>query len=82
MRRRSLAVTQRLFGSDRPMPKSPRFLSAFWRQEGGAIAAEYALILGIIVVGLAIAVGVLDASLFDAMDNASECVGDGGNCPP
>ena len=75
MRRRSLALTQHSVGSDRAMPKSVRFLSTFWRQEGGAVAAEYALILGIIVVGLAIATGVLGSTLTDAMSNASECVG-------
>ena len=64
------------------MHRSVRFLSRFWHEEGGAISAEYALILGIIVIGIAIATGVLGSSLLDAMDNASECVGDGGNCPP
>ena len=64
------------------MHRSVRFISRFWREEGGAIAAEYGLILGIIVIGIAVATGVLGSSLFDAMDDASECVGDGGNCPP
>ena len=66
------------------MSKSLAFLSRFWREEGGggAVAAEYALLLAVLVVLLAIAIGTLGEAFSNAMDNAQDCVGEDGNCPP
>ncbi len=64
------------------MTKSGSFLARFWREENGAAAAEYALLLAIIAAGLAIAAGTLGSAISNAMDNASECIAEGPNCIP
>jgi len=64
------------------MTKSVRFLSRFWSDEGGAAAAEYALLLAIIAAGLAVAAGTLGTSISDALTNAANCVDEGPNCTP
>lgn len=64
------------------MKKSVGFLARFWREEGGAAAAEYALLLAIIAAGLAVAAGTLGSAISTAMDNASECINEGPNCSP
>ena len=64
------------------MTKSVRFLARFWREESGAAAAEYALLLAIIAAGLAVAAGTLGSSISDAMDNASSCIDAGPTCTP
>ena len=64
------------------MTKSVRFLTRFWREESGAAAAEYALLLAIIAAGLAVAAGTLGSSISDAMDNASSCIDAGPDCNP
>jgi len=64
------------------MKKSVGFLSRFMRDEGGAAAAEYALLLAIIAAGLAVAAGTLGSSISNAMDNASNCIAEGPNCNP
>lgn len=53
------------------------FINQFVRDESGASAAEYALIL--VIVGVAIVLGAiaLGGSIGDAMSDASECI-DGG----
>ena len=42
------------------MTKSDCFLASFWRDEAGASAAEYALLLAIISAGMAVTAGTLD----------------------
>ena len=64
------------------MTKSVRFLARFCREESGAAAAEYALLLAIIAAGLAVAAGTLGSSISDAMDNASSCIDAGPTCTP
>lgn len=64
------------------MRKSHEFLSRFWGDQGGAAAAEYALLLAVIAAGLAIAAGTLGSAISNAMDNASECIDEGPNCTP
>ncbi len=71
---------QILFRADVTISTSVGLLSRFWREEDGASAAEYALLLAIIVTGVAIATGTLGTSLSNAMNNASDCVGESGNC--
>lgn len=64
------------------MSGSVGFLTRFWREEGGAAAAEYALLLAIIAAGLAIAAGTLGTAISNAMNNTSTCIDQGPNCTP
>jgi pilus assembly protein Flp/PilA len=53
------------------------------RDESGASAAEYALILAIIGTGIAIAAIALGSSISNAMQSAANCVdGTDANCRP
>ncbi len=56
------------------MMKSGAFLARFLREENGAAAAEYALLLAIIAAGLAVAAGTLGTAISNAMDNASDTI--------
>ena len=67
---------------DFDMTGSKCFLGRFWRDEDGASAAEYALLLAIIAAGLAASAGVLGEAIASAMDNASNCINEGFNCSP
>ena len=58
------------------------FLGRFWRDEDGASAAEYALLLAIIAAGMAASAGVLGEAIAAALDNASNCINEGFNCTP
>ncbi len=62
------------------MRKSGEFLAHFWGDEGGAAAAEYALLLAIIAAGLAVAAGTLGSAISNALDNAATCIDDGPDC--
>jgi len=62
------------------MVKSGAFIVRFLREEGGATAAEYALLLAIIAAGLAIAAGTLGSAISNALDNAATCIDDGPDC--
>ena len=62
------------------MTKSFGFLSRFWREESGAAAAEYALLLAIIAAGLAVSAGTLGTAISGALDDASDCIDAGTNC--
>lgn len=59
------------------MTKSVRFLRCFWRDEEGAAAAEYALLLAIIAAGLAVAAGALGTSIQNALNEATDCIENG-----
>jgi pilus assembly protein Flp/PilA len=60
------------------------FLKSFLRDESGASAAEYALIL--VVIGIAIVAGglTLAASIGQAMSDTANCIDNGtaGSCTP
>jgi len=62
------------------MMKSGAFIVRFLREEDGAAAAEYALLLAIIAAGLAIAAGTLGSAISNALDNAATCINDGPDC--
>ena len=64
------------------MTNSIGFLARFLREEDGAAAAEYALLLAIIAAGLAVAAGTLGSAISNALDNAATCIEDGagGTC--
>ena len=51
-----------------------KFVTSFLRDESGASAAEYALILAIIGSGIAIAAVALGTSISGAMTNAKTCI--------
>ena len=64
------------------MTKTVGFLKGFWREECGATAAEYALLLAIIAAGLAVAAGTLGSEISEAMNEASSCIDAGPSCTP
>ena len=64
------------------MTKSGAFLVRFLREEDGAAAAEYALLLAIIAAGLAVAAGTLGSAISTALDNAASCIDAGPTCTP
>jgi pilus assembly protein Flp/PilA len=57
-------------------------MARFWRDEAGAAAAEYALLLAIIAAGIAVAAGTLGSAISNAMENASDCIAEGPDCSP
>ena len=59
-----------------------KFFGEFSRDEQGAAAAEYALLLAIIAAGMAVAAGSLGSAISNALDNAATCINDGPNCSP
>jgi len=50
------------------------FIKNFLRDESGASAAEYALILAIVGSGIAVAAVALGGSISGAMDEAGDCI--------
>jgi pilus assembly protein Flp/PilA len=64
------------------MCRTAGLFSRFWREEAGATAAEYALLLAIIAAGLAVAAGTLGSAISNAMKNASNCIAEGPDCSP
>jgi len=51
-----------------------KILTSFLKDESGAAAAEYALILAIVTVGIVAAVGVLGTAISTSITNASKWV--------
>ena len=51
------------------------------KDESGASAAEYALILAIVGAGIAAATLALGQAISTSMGSASTCIGQGSNCP-
>lgn len=51
-----------------------RLVTAFLRNESGASAAEYALILAIIATAIVTAIGVLSTDIQHALDNAGAII--------
>ncbi len=56
------------------MMSTVRFMKNLWHDEGGASAAEYALILAIVGAGIAAAAIVLGSAVATAMNDASTCI--------
>lgn len=56
------------------------FLKNFVRDESGASAAEYALILAIVGTGIAVAAGTLGTAISGALNDAATCINTG-TCP-
>lgn len=50
------------------------FLKNFVRDESGASAAEYALILAIVGTGIALAAVALGGAISDSMSDAADCI--------
>ncbi len=55
-----------------------KFVSSFLRDESGASAAEYALILAIIGSGIAVAAFTLGGNISTAMTDAGDCIANPG----
>ena len=51
-----------------------KFVTSFLRDESGASAAEYALILAIVGSGIAVAAIALGTSITNAVGDASDCI--------
>ncbi len=60
------------------MKSTVRFMMNLWRDEGGASAAEYALILAIVGAGIAAAAIVLGSAVSTAMNDTSTCISTSG----
>ncbi len=60
------------------MMSTVRFMKNLWHDEGGASAAEYALILAIVGAGIAAAAIVLGSAVATAMNDASTCISTNG----
>lgn len=59
-----------------------KFVTSFLRDESGASAAEYALILAIIGTGIAAAAFALGGSIGNAMTSAQTCIDSSGATTP
>ena len=51
-----------------------KFVSSFLRDESGASAAEYALILAIVGTGIAVAAIALGGAISDSINDAADCI--------
>lgn len=59
-----------------------KFVTSFLRDDSGASAAEYALILAVIGTAVALAAVALGGAIGGALSDASTCINsNGGNCP-
>ena len=58
------------------------FVGGFSRDERGATAAEYALLLAIVAAGMAVAAGTLGSAISNALENTSDCINNGPTCTP
>ena len=57
-------------------------LNAFWADETGVAGVEYALLLAVIGVGLAVAATTLGTAITNAVGNTSDCINAGTSCTP
>lgn len=58
------------------------FLKRFYREDSGASAAEYALLLAIISAGIAAGMGTLGTAITTSLETASSCIDAGQSCIP
>lgn len=56
------------------MRNTRSFFVKVWKDEGGASAAEYALILAIVATGIAGAAFILGGAITGAMNDATNCI--------
>ncbi len=65
------------------MKNIANFIGELWRDEEGASAAEYALILAIVTTGIAGAAVALGDAIDNAITTATECISTAGaTCAP
>lgn len=50
------------------------FLKTLWADESGAAGAEYALILAIVAIGIAVAANNLGGAISGAIQGAADCI--------
>ena len=60
------------------MKNIAKLIGELWRDEEGASAAEYALILAIVTTGIAGAAVALGNAIGDAIDSATTCISTAG----
>lgn len=57
-------------------------MRAFWADEAAVSGGEYALLLAVIAVGMAVAATALGSAITNAVSNTSDCINAGMNCTP
>jgi len=57
-----------------------KFFGDFGRDDRGAAAAEYALLLAIVAAGMAVAATTLGTAISDALNDTSTCINNGLTC--
>lgn len=62
------------------MTKTKTFISRFLKDEGGASAAEYVLILALVGGGIAVAAGLLGTAISTELGNVTGCIDGTGTC--
>lgn len=62
------------------MRKARNILTRFWNDEGGAVGAEYTLLLALIAMGMAVAALTLGTEIGLAIDDAADCIQDSATC--
>ncbi len=62
------------------MRNAEKFLTRFWNDEGAAVGAEYALLLALIAMGMALAAITLGTEIGEAIDTAANCIDDSTAC--
>ena len=62
------------------MKTTARLLNRFCKDQDGATAAEYVLILAIIGAGLALAAIALGGAIANGLDTAGDCIADSLTC--
>ena len=55
---------------------------AFWADQAAVSGGEYALLLAVIAVGMAVAATALGSAITNAVSNTSDCINAGMNCTP
>ena len=60
--------------------KIGQFVIRFGKDDGGASAVEYALLLALIAAGVGVAVGTLGDAIGEAVNNNVNCVDQGPGC--
>ena len=62
------------------MRNAEKFLTRFWNDEGAAVGAEYALLLALIAMGMALAAISLGTEIGIAIDDAADCLQSSATC--
>ena len=58
------------------------FLACFWRDEGGSVGSEYAVLLIIVALGMAVSAGFLAGAISSSIETAADCLNARAACAP